>query len=85
MGSGEVGRCAGEEEMESGKENSGSWDVEGKRPCARFAGRLGDEDFAGTEERERKWPRGRRAEVEDRSGSLLKVAQAGATRMKLGG
>lgn len=39
--------------MESGKENSGSWDVEGER-AARMVARLGLEDLAGTEESERK-------------------------------
>lgn len=73
--------------MESGKENSGSCEVEGERPWVRMGGRLGDDDFAGTEESERKWPAGRRAEAEDEgrgaSGSV-KVGH-GATRMKLGG
>lgn len=80
-------RGPGDDEMERGKENSGSWEVEGERPWLRRARRFGLGDFAGTEERERKWPAGRRgavAEAED-EGRWESVSNAvhGATRMKL--
>lgn len=69
----------------SGKENSGSWDVEGDRTWLWIGGRLGLEALPGMEERERKWPTGRRAEAADegRWGSWSPKVVHGATRMKL--